>query len=100
MTLRLRLRGKSISRLNKSDWDKINAALVARKRAQLMEHLEKVQPIVRLARIYRAMNGDYQLEDPENPVRICDVRGLDNPPTFTEFLRVNHFVGYEEVCRG
>lgn len=96
MILNLRLRGRSTPRLSEVNLDKINAVLVRRKRAVLMEHLNSVQPLPRLAEIYRAMNGD---KEAQKRVSFRDVAGLDNPPTFAEFLRVNRLQTYEEVLR-
>lgn len=96
MILNLRLRGRSTPRLNEVDLDKINATLVRRKRVLLMEHLNSVQPLPRLAEIYRAMNGD---KEAQKHITFRDVAGLDNSPTFAEFLRINRLQAYEGVLR-
>lgn len=96
MHFRLKLRGKSIERLSRRDWDKIHAVLVVRKRAALMERLDSLYPLPRLAQIFRAMNGD---KEAQRGVRIRDVAGLENARTFAEFLQINRFPVYEEVLR-
>ena len=58
--------------------------------------LEKYLPLPRLARIYRAMQGDH---DAQAVVNFAEIELYRPAGTFEKFLEVNQLPIYEEILR-
>jgi len=67
-----------------------------RDRRELMRRLPEIQPVDRLAEIFRAQLGDH---DSQRDVTIGEAERYEPAGTFEEFLRVNKLPVYEEVIR-
>lgn len=63
-----------------------------------MRRLDKIQPIVRLATIYRALRGDRDAQR-EVTIEQVELYHYDVGMTFYEFVRSNWLPIYEEVLR-
>ena len=75
---------------------KIWHALIIQERRKLMRRLPEIQPIDRLAEIYRAQAGNH---DAQRDVTIEEAERYEPSGTFEDFLRVNHLPVYEVVLR-
>lgn len=77
-------------------WSPIARSLFEHKRRVAQLRFQRIQPVKRLAEIFRAMHGDYSAP---RPVSIGEASLYQPAETFEEFLRINGIPVYEEVLR-
>ena len=77
-------------------WNATGRTLYEHKRQVLMRQLQKMQPLPRLAEIFRAMQGEYEAQ---YRVTTSEVSLYEPAETFAEFLEVNKLLIYEELIR-
>lgn len=79
-----------------SRWSETGRTLNEHKRRVMMRRIERMQPLPRLAEIFRAMRGEHEAQ---RRVTIAEVSKYQPAESFAEFLRVNRLPVYDEVVR-